>query len=66
MASYSLNQVAVNSAAVIGPALAGVLIASVGLFSCYAVDAITFARLDGADLVHVARCRPRANTRARG
>jgi MFS family permease len=43
VASYSLNQVAVNSAAVIGPALAGVLIASVGLFSCYTIDAITFA-----------------------
>lgn len=45
VASYSLNQVAVNSAAVIGPALAGVFIASIGLFSCYAVDAITFALL---------------------
>ncbi len=45
VASYSLNQVAVNSAAVIGPALAGVLIASVGLFSCYTIDAITFALL---------------------
>jgi MFS family permease len=45
VASYSLNQVAVNSAAVIGPALGGVLIASVGLFSCYAIDAITFALL---------------------
>ena len=43
--AYSLNQVAVNSAAVIGPALAGVLIASVGLFSCYALDAVTFAIL---------------------
>lgn len=45
VASYSLNQVAVNSAAVIGPALAGVLIASVGLFSCYTIDAITFSLL---------------------
>lgn len=45
VASYSLNQVAVNSAVVVGPALAGVLIASIGLFSCYAVDAITFAFL---------------------
>jgi MFS family permease len=45
VASYSLNQVAVNSAAVIGPALAGVLIASIGLFSCYTVDAITFGLL---------------------
>lgn len=45
VASYSLNQVAVNSAAVIGPALAGVFIASIGLFSCYTVDAITFGLL---------------------
>lgn len=45
VASYSLNQVAVNSAAVIGPALAGVLIAGIGLFSCYTVDATTFAIL---------------------
>jgi MFS family permease len=45
VASYSLNQVAVNSAAVIGPALAGVLIAGLGLFSCYTIDAITFAVL---------------------
>jgi predicted MFS family arabinose efflux permease len=45
VASYSLNQVAVNSAAVIGPALAGVLIASVGLFSCYTIDAVTFTLL---------------------
>jgi MFS family permease len=45
VASYSLNQVAVNSAAVIGPALAGVLIAGIGLFSCYTIDAITFALL---------------------
>jgi len=42
VAAYSLNQVAVNSAVVVGPALAGVLIASVGLFSCYALDAATF------------------------
>jgi predicted MFS family arabinose efflux permease len=45
VAAYSLNQVAYNSAMVIGPALAGVLIASVGLFSCYAIDATTFAVL---------------------
>ena len=42
VAAYSLNQVAVNSAVVVGPALAGVLIASVGLFSCYALDAASF------------------------
>jgi MFS family permease len=45
VAAFSLSQVAFNSAVVIGPALAGVLIASVGLFSCYAIDAVTFAIL---------------------
>ena len=59
VASYSLNQVAVNSAAVIGPALAGVLIASVGLFSCYTIDAITFGTLDAADVLHVGDARDR-------
>ena len=51
VASYSLNQVAVNSAAVIGPALAGVLIASIGLFSCYTVDAITFGEHTGTRML---------------
>jgi len=45
VAAYSLNQVAYNTAVVIGPAVAGVLIASVGLYSCYAIDATTFGLL---------------------
>jgi len=45
VAAYSLNQVAFNAAVVIGPAVAGVLIASVGLYSCYAIDATTFGVL---------------------
>jgi MFS family permease len=45
VAAYSLNQVAFNAAVVIGPAVAGVLIATVGLYSCYAIDAITFGVL---------------------
>jgi MFS family permease len=45
VAAYSLNQVAFNTAVVIGPAVAGVLIASVGLYSCYAIDAFTFGLL---------------------
>jgi MFS family permease len=45
VAAYSLNQVAMNSAVVIGPAVAGVLIAGVGLYFCYAIDAITFGVL---------------------
>jgi MFS family permease len=34
-----------NAAVVVGPAVAGVLIASVGLYSCYGLDAITFGLL---------------------
>jgi MFS family permease len=40
ISAYSLNQVIANTAMMIGPALAGVLIASLGLFSCYAIDAV--------------------------
>jgi MFS family permease len=45
ISAYSLNQVIANTAMMIGPALAGVLIASLGLFSCYAIDAVTFLAL---------------------
>jgi MFS family permease len=45
VAAYSLNQVSFNSAVVIGPAAAGVLISAVGLYSCYAIDATTFGLL---------------------
>jgi len=40
--AYSLNQVAMNTATIVGPAVAGVLIATVGLYSCYAIDALSF------------------------
>jgi MFS family permease len=42
VAAYSLNQVIVNIASVAGPGAAGLLIASVGLSSCYWIDATTF------------------------
>ena len=45
VAAYSLNQVIVNVAAVVGPAIAGVLLASVGTAACYWLDAGTFAAL---------------------
>jgi len=45
VAAYSLNQIAVNTAAVAGPAFAGVLLASVSLSACYWIDALTFALL---------------------
>lgn len=45
VAAYSLNQVAFNFALAAGPALAGVLIAAVGLPSCYWIDSLTFVIL---------------------
>ena len=54
VAAYSVNQVIVNIAAVVGAAVAGVLIAAVGLTACYALDAASFAVLALA----TARMRP--------
>jgi MFS family permease len=45
VAAYSLNQVIVNIASVAGPGLAGLLLASIGLSSCYWFDSFTFALL---------------------
>jgi MFS family permease len=41
--AVSLNSVLVHSARVVGPALAGVLIASVGVEPCFALNAVSFA-----------------------
>ncbi len=45
IAAYSLNQILVNVGTVIGAALGGVLLAAVGLTSCYLIDAVTFVIL---------------------
>jgi MFS family permease len=45
VAAYSLNQIIMNVAMAAGPALAGVLLAGVGLASCYWIDAATFVVL---------------------
>lgn len=45
VAAYSLFQVIINMAAVVGPSLAGVLLAGFGLASCYFIDAATFLAL---------------------
>jgi MFS family permease len=42
VAAYSLNQIIVNTATVVGPGVAGVLVATVGLSSCYFIDGVTF------------------------
>jgi len=44
-AAYALNQIVMNGGTVVGPALAGVLLASLGLSSCFLIDAVTFLLL---------------------
>jgi len=45
VAAYALNQVIFNVSMAVGPALAGLLLAGVGLSSCYAIDASTYVVL---------------------
>ncbi len=45
--AVSLNAALINSARVIGPALAGVLIATVGIAPCFAINALTFLVMIG-------------------
>jgi MFS family permease len=49
--AVSLNGVVMNSARVVGPALAGVLIVAVGITPCFLVNAISFLAVIGALLV---------------
>ena len=67
--AVSLNSVLVHSARIIGPALAGVLIATVGVEPCFALNAASFAvmivALAGMDTARAAAGRDRA-ARARG
>jgi len=50
ISAYSLNQIIVNISTVAGPSLAGVLLASLSLSSCYFADALTFLLLAVATL----------------
>lgn len=43
--AVSLNSVIVQAARIVGPALAGVLIATVGVVPCFALNALTFAAM---------------------
>jgi predicted MFS family arabinose efflux permease len=45
VAAYSLNQIIMNTGTLFGPAIAGVLLATVGLSWCYFTDGITFFAL---------------------
>jgi MFS family permease len=43
--AVSLNSVIVQSARIVGPALAGILIATIGVVPCFAINALTFAAM---------------------
>lgn len=45
IAAYSLNQILMNLGTFLGTIFAGILLAAVGLSSCYAIDATTFVAL---------------------
>jgi MFS family permease len=46
--AVSLNSVIVQAARIVGPAIAGLLIATIGVGPCFAVNALTFAAMIGA------------------
>ena len=43
--AVSLNSVIVQSARIVGPALAGLLIAAFGVVPCFAINALTFVAM---------------------
>ena len=51
VSAYSLYQIVVNFSIVAGPSLAGLLLASVSLYACYLVDAITYVALAAVALM---------------
>ena len=61
--AVSLNSVLIHSARILGPATAGILIATVGVGTCFLVNALSF----GAMVVALRAMEPhRASPRARG
>ena len=56
--AVSLNSVIVQSARIVGPALAGMLIATFGVVPCFALNALTFVAMivallgDGPERLH--------------
>ena len=63
--AVSLNGVVMNSARVVGPALAGVLIVTVGTTTCFAVNALSYLAVIAA-LVILRPLRPTTRRRATG
>jgi MFS family permease len=64
--AVSLNGVIMNGAKVIGPAIAGVLIATVGTTPCFAVNALSYLAVIAALLTIAPPPRPAAGTAAGG
>lgn len=64
VSAYSLYQIVVNISIVAGPSLAGVLLASVSLSSCYLVDALTFVVLALATMFMSPLASPRSDSAA--
>jgi MFS family permease len=50
VSAYSLNQVGIQVATVVGPAISGILLASLGVASCYWVDVTSFVVFVAATL----------------
>jgi MFS family permease len=63
--AVSLNGVVMNSARVVGPALAGVLIVMIGTTPCFAVNALSYLAVI-AVLVRLRPLRPATRRRAAG
>jgi MFS family permease len=61
VSAYSLYQIVVNISIVVGPSLAGVLLAWVGFSSCYLVDALTFLILAAATFFMSPLASPRTD-----
>ena len=49
--AVSLNGVVINSARVVGPAVAGILIVTAGITPCFAINALSYAAVDLALLI---------------
>ena len=61
--AIALNQLNFQAASIVGPAIGGLLIATVGLAGAYAVDVITFVASLAALLRHPAAAAARGRTR---
>ncbi len=65
--AVSLNGVVMNSARVVGPAIAGVFIVTIGTTPCFAINAVSYLGVVGALLlIHPLQARARASKQSGG